>query len=139
LETVIDVQTKVTDERIRDLLVGALEGGSDYWIVNVKYKLPKGLSVCDFKEGGKFALDLYYNPSQLIPFHEGCSLLISVDMNEDGKLKRHVLNREAMEKGVQLMSEKYPRHYADLINENDDSDTSDVFLQLALFGEIVFG
>jgi hypothetical protein len=32
-----------------------------------------------------------------------------------------------------------PRHFADVLNENDDAGTGDVFLQCCLFGEIIFG
>jgi hypothetical protein len=38
-----------------------------------------------------------------------------------------------------LMAEKEPRHFGDFMGENDDATTSDVFLQLCLFGEVVYG
>jgi hypothetical protein len=37
------------------------------------------------------------------------------------------------------MRDQYPRHYADLVEENDDAITGDVFLQLAVFGELIYG
>ena len=42
-------------------------------------------------------------------------------------------------KGLRLMKKLYPRHYADLMEENDDAITGDVWLQLTIFGEIVYG
>jgi hypothetical protein len=42
-------------------------------------------------------------------------------------------------KGLEIMATKYARHFADLVSENDDADTHDVFLQCALFGEVVYG
>lgn len=37
------------------------------------------------------------------------------------------------------MPVKYPRHWADVLAENDDATTGDVFLQCCLFGECIFG
>jgi hypothetical protein len=37
------------------------------------------------------------------------------------------------------MADKYPRHIADILSENDDATTGDVFLQLCLFGDVVYG
>ena len=44
-----------------------------------------------------------------------------------------------MKKGLDLMAGEHQRHWQDFINENDDADTADVFMQLCLFGEIVYG
>jgi hypothetical protein len=44
-----------------------------------------------------------------------------------------------MVRGLQLMADKYPNHFADFMQENDDATTSDVFLQLSVFGELIFG
>jgi hypothetical protein len=44
-----------------------------------------------------------------------------------------------MLKAFQIVAEKYSWHYNNLINESDDSETSDVFFQVATMGEIVFG
>lgn len=37
------------------------------------------------------------------------------------------------------MQEKYPQHWADIINESDDANTADVFLQCVVFGEVIYG
>lgn len=37
------------------------------------------------------------------------------------------------------MAEKDPRHFGDLVSENDDADTHDVFIQHVLFGEVIYG
>ena len=50
-----------------------------------------------------------------------------------------LLNRESIAKGLDIMAEKYDWHLKAIIEEDDDADTSDVLLQCALFGDIVFG
>ena len=37
------------------------------------------------------------------------------------------------------MAETHPRHFADFLAGNEDATTGDVLLQLAVFGELVFG
>jgi hypothetical protein len=37
------------------------------------------------------------------------------------------------------MAREYGRHFSDMIAENDDATTADVFLQCCLFGELVYG
>ena len=49
------------------------------------------------------------------------------------------LDREAVERGLNLMAQKYPKHFADLVSGSGDSNTSDAFIQLAVLGEWVYG
>jgi hypothetical protein len=37
------------------------------------------------------------------------------------------------------MAREAPQHFADFLNENDDADTGDVFVQCCLLGEIRYG
>ena len=131
------VWTKV-DETRRGLLVSAFEGGSNYWYTIVDHEFPQGVTYDDFREGGRFANpDDYWHPETLIPFHPGCATLIAADGLDEGKQFR--LDHERLVRGWDLMKEKYPRHFADVIAENDDAITADVYLQCCLFGELIFG
>ena len=49
------------------------------------------------------------------------------------------LNEEKIQEALDLMAEKYPRHYKDFVDENEDADTGDVFIQLFVFGEVIYG
>jgi hypothetical protein len=42
-------------------------------------------------------------------------------------------------KAMQLMANNYSNHLDDLMQENDDATTADVFLQLSLFGDVIYG
>ena len=70
-----------------------------------------------------------------IPFLPDAALELEVD----GETETYTLTREKLIAGLQVMASKYPRHFADVLNENDDAGTGDVFLQCCLFGEIIFG
>ena len=52
---------------------------------------------------------------------------------------KHVLNREKVESGLRLLLTEEPEHYQDWRAENYDAITADVFLQLCLLGEVVYG
>lgn len=70
---------------------------------------------------------------------EGGSVTFQVENpNEQGSLKVNV-GAEQLRKGLDLMAQHHPRHFNDFIDENDDAITSDVLLQLAIYGEVIFG
>jgi hypothetical protein len=39
---------------------------------------------------------------------------------------------------MQLMAANQAKHFADVLEQNDDAITADVWLQLALFGDVIY-
>ena len=109
----IQVKHTIDRQRLEDLLVTAFEGGSNYWI-----KWARSV------DGG----DLYQ-----AAFAHG--IRVKADDEEHTRL----LNLTAMEKGLQVMADKFPHHLGDILAEEDDATTGDVFLQLCLFGDVIYG
>jgi hypothetical protein len=132
----------VPKQRVQDLLVGWFENGYSSWTRKIgEYKLPEGLSRDDFKEGGKMQGESYFHPSQIVPVTEGCTLILVVDDpdgDDDGSAIEFPLNLETIQKGLQVMAEKYPSHFADILAENDDANTADIFGQCVVYGEEIF-
>ena len=124
IEVTFTRTVKFDDERVNDLLCCAMEGGSNYWYIIKEYGNPDKEKV-EFRH-----LDL--------PFLENGYLMIGTvdDSNDDEPIR---LDRAAMQKGLQIMADKYPWHFDNFINENDDAETGDVFLQCSLLGDIVYG
>lgn len=58
---------------------------------------------------------------------------------EDIDGDKHVLNQKKVERGLELFVKTAPSHYRDWQAENDDAFTADVFLQLCLFEDVVYG
>ena len=113
----------------KDLLCSAFEGGSNYWYFIEKVEYPRGKKRADFEY-----------PHLEVPFLEGGRIIIRA---EDHSNKNHpkghwTLDQAAIARGWKLMIEEHPRHYADAM-EDGDATTGDVFLQLCLFGEVIFG
>lgn len=122
----------VSFQRVADLLCCAIEGGSTYWAEIVKVKEPKECSfLMDSDSGGEghkpYLSDYPFNGGS-ITFSDG-----------EGDMPDSVLDLESIKKGLQVMAIDHPRHWQAFLNENEDADTGDVFLQCCLYGEVVFG
>ncbi len=147
------VDVEVSDRILRDTVCSAFEGGSNYWYWVEDTILPAGTVEADFREGGKFQTPGDYYPSvEIIPTVPGGALVITAapdgaspmddeeprDVREDDMLPA-ILNREALLRGAAIMAEKHPRHFGNMMGDNGDAETGDVLLQLALYGELIFG
>ena len=136
------VTLDVPIQRLRDLLTSALEGGSNYWYtINLDRTIyAPGLSYEDFQEGGRCTdPKRYHHPLEIIPFMQGCALCVEDKLAEGDEQKEYWLGRNQLLAGVQVMAEKYPRHFNDMVVENDDADTGDIYLQCCIFGEALYG
>lgn len=113
------VPFKLTRERIEDLLCNAWEGGSAYWCSARITR--RGEDVTYVHEhatrGGE--IEIY-------------------DPEDPDEVPLGVLNADTIRRGVGLLGD-HPGHLADIVAENDDAETGDVFLQLCVMGEVVYG
>lgn len=117
-----EIEVTLTAENIDDIMVGALEGGITYWC-------HKAEVVGDYL--GEYASE---------QIARGGSLKL-YDM-ESGE--KHWLDREKFLKGFKLWLEQgYDQYGAVAGGEVDccniDGDAADSIIQLALFGEVVYG
>lgn len=58
---------------------------------------------------------------------------------QDPEGATHLFDRAAVEKGLNLMPTVAPHQWGAFLNEREDAETADQFLQLCLFGKIVYG
>lgn len=107
----MEITLKIDEERIGDLIVGAIEGGSIYWATfkNASH------------DGKRYAL----------PF--------TVIDNEETEPKSYVIDQDTIKHGLQNFAKNEATHFADFLKENDDSTTSDVFLQCCIFEKARYG
>ena len=110
-----------TQEIIDYLTCTALEGGSNYWYMIEDHNL--------HESDTKYLSEL--------PTTENGFVLITDDCEQLDEPFR--LDRKALLKGLEVMREKYSHHFVDAVNGNGDAITGDVFLQCAVFGELVYG
>lgn len=145
------VEQEVSAADIAGLLCSAFEGGSNYWCSITAYQEPKEIHpVLDKKK-------VFRHTD--FPLLEGGAVICRDTMeepstdeedepieNEDGTMvdappvyTQLVLDREAIQRGLRLMAEKHPHHWANFVGDNSDAITGDVFLQLCLLGDIIYG
>ena len=113
------------------LLSSALEGGSNYW-----YILPTETmtTIRKYKVAGE---DNYVEDIILKAVKAGESLAINDYESEEEELG--CLNKESIKKGEEIMFKDYKSHFADILNENFDATTGDVWFQLCVLGDIIYG
>jgi hypothetical protein len=121
-----NVRVNVKDQRIKDLLCNAFEGGSNYWYFIESFNYPEGKTEND-----------YEFPHIDLPLADGGSLTIKSLEEPDKPMV--TLDRKACLKGLSIMAKDYPRHFADFMSEDDDAITADVFLQCTCYGEVIYG
>lgn len=130
------INLTVSDDTIRGALCSAFEGGSNYWYSNLAPAKDNVLPLKDFRDGGSQQLpNTYWHWSQLMPLVEGCA--VTLDDTDEGKTYR--LDRKAIRKGLEVMARKFPKHFSDLVSQDGDATTGDVFLQCCLFGDVLYG
>lgn len=119
----IPTSVEVTAQQVCDQIIAAFEGGSNHWIHEVR---PVEL-----------ATGVPHNPWYgHYSVFGGDFLIIILAVEDDTQWQ---LKPDNVRQGLTLMAEKYPDHFKDLIEDNGDAATADVFLQLCLFEEVVYG
>lgn len=135
----VQTTVEVPIRRIQDMLCCAFEGGSNYWYMIEKFHEPKEFpNMFDEPWDGKKP-EVYRHIDY--PTNPGGYLIVS-DRKLEGEIDevtKKKLDLDACVAGLQVMAQKYPRHFANMMQENDDAETGDVFLQCCLFGELVYG
>lgn len=108
-------------EQREDLFITCVEGGCNYWAIfqNVK------------TNGEPFSTTLF----QII-INGG---KIDIFDAEDSSEHLGFVTRKMIDYGEKLMALKEPEHFKDIVKEQWDATTADVWLQFIVFGKIVYG
>jgi len=119
----------ITKEDIIDILVTALEGGSNYWyfiptIPNGVREIKNEMGITTTEAIGQYVLKGGY--VQINDAEDEEEVLGNIDM--DGLLD-----------AIQKIKTDYPNIYENIIDEEYDSEDADAFFQIAVMGDITFG
>lgn len=109
---------------IENLLCSAIEGGSNYWYM-IEDHNAKELGVTYVSE-----LLLHPDAKMVISDSSGEECFEPVTVTHDDIKKAWTLFKT---------DNQYEHHYKDAIRENDDACTGDVFFQLVVFKDVIFG
>lgn len=132
----IKIEIEVPARRIADMMVGAIEGNhmTRAWCAGVYLR---GAWEKKLNELGN-----WYDQEKIFGGQFTVEIIEILDESKEAKgsnLKRHRCNQDDFAKGLALMAKNSPDHFGDMMAENDDNITQDVFLQYVALGEIVYG
>lgn len=126
-EIIVPFQMSVKLDYLTNALIGAFEGGSTYWLREVDYLTDKA----------PFAAPAY---AEATFWQQGGRVKLFYDDPEDEESRAEFeMGLPEMTKGVEVMASKFAGHFGDLISENDDAITHDVFIQCVIFGDVIYG
>lgn len=130
-----------------DLLITAVEGGSNYWALFLNYELPG-----QFTDGSVVVID---NEEQEVAEFNFLGHVLNWDQIglevENGEIETHYINGGHIEQVLRKMGRgdaydlpmRWQKFAIDLMVEPEECDydagDADVVLQLAVFGEVVYG
>lgn len=126
----VTTTVKIDSQTISDLIITAVEGGSNYWA---------GFGF--HNDAGKRArlVDL---PEDFIGH---CTMLVS-EMDDDGNIEEQysidLTKTDQIEQALARMADPkqcQPCHLTNIIRDDTDAETADVFMQLLTLGEIRYG
>lgn len=125
------IKSLIDDQRREDMLVGAIEGGSNYWywlsdeaVKTIKEATPD-------KDGEPLSTRMW------AAIKSGATIPVNDYENQNEKIGE--INLQSVYNGEFLMLTKYKEQFADIISENDDAGTADTWFQLCSLGELVYG
>lgn len=134
----VQTTVEIPLDDLRSLLVTNLEQGYS-WFKATDLIVPEGHTKDEYRMPDEL-VNGTWAPCYTLPFVEGGGIVIMVDETDDGSYsKKYSLMLHNVNQGLQIMANKYPTHFADLLNDNQDLNTADVWLQCCLFGELIYG
>lgn len=125
----VQLTVRISNAQIRDLLSTALEGGINYWADYEAGFTPDKEAMAEKLSGVWEGLPVYFieDPEYKI---------VITDMYAS---KTHELTYDRIRLGLVDMAAKYPGHMRNLLTEEFDAETGDVFIQCCLFGDVYYG
>lgn len=122
----------LSEQLVKDAIVGAIEGGSNYW-----YYIPE-VSMNDVRfMATKEDFPCFSEALGEALYNKGADIVIR-DL-EDVNEVLGTLSVESIEKGLYRMVSEGREELEDMRSGNDDAETHDVLFQYFVMGEIVFG
>lgn len=133
----IEIKVNVTSTIINNVLCCALEGGSNYWYAIGDVDRKHFIKGDPFVDNLTRSFDL--EPSYELDVYDIESIEYDEDEDEGTMDKLGTLTLASMAEALSFMAEYYPEEFGRIMDMSCDADDADIFFQIAVMGEIVFG
>ena len=138
----------ISKMRMSELLSTAWEGGSNYWVEVAEYIPPEGMSMKELHAKAWEALPAeekeFWKTSKGVPLYATLPFLppsvkwkIAFKPTEDEDVAH--LTPDNMRTAVERLTKKHKHIAKRIMEENYDAGDADIWLQMAIFDEVVFG
>ena len=126
----LKLELELSYETFEEIIVTALEGGSNYWYMLGDTKgIPKRNDMPDKAMSQRMAYGLWHNKD---------SQIVIWDAEEEDELLG-VLTYDSVREGMQLACKDYMKQINMMISEDYDAWTADTLFQVLVMGEVTFG
>ena len=126
----LKLELELSYETFEEIIVTALEGGSNYWMdYEVKKGIPKRNEMLGKAPSQRMAYGLWHNKDSEIAIW---------DLEEEDELLG-VLTYDSVREGMQLACKDYMKEINMMISEDYDAWTADTLFQVLVMGEVTFG
>jgi hypothetical protein len=144
---------KFTKEDIINLFVTSLEGGSNYW-----YYMELPDSINSYGDSTSEAVGNFILKGGTVPFYD-VEMISDIEYRKkegEYNIQGDIVNQKELDKdyeeallgyvdmdsileGINIIKKDYPEVWENILLEQEDASDADVFLQLCVMGEVVFG
>ena len=128
MQFTVNVPVVITGQVIEDIIVTALEGGIGYWAC-----LGEGIP-----EPDEFSTPLSMRVTDALLFIPDYKLAIHDSEDPEGD-ELGFLSLQGMLDAIPVFAKEFPHQFSDLISGEGDAETADLFIQIAVLGEVTFG
>jgi len=122
------INITVSDELVLNALISGIEGGIRYWAGQCTSESGK-VNVANLGRVERF---------YTAPFSGGHIVINETQEIEPKNNQTFKLTLERLQKGLVIMAEKHPFHFARILRDNSDRITGDVLVQLSCFEDIKY-
>lgn len=126
------VETLIKAELVADMVISAFEGGITYWAAKARPVEP-----CEDCVTYEDKCPWYARAS----LYEG-DFKIRIQQHEEHTKDAGLdvfMTPASVQQALTTMAEKYPDHFSNMVSGNWDAATADVFVQLCVFNDIIYG
>ena len=126
----LKIELELSYETFEEIIVTALEGGSNYWyMLGDRKGIPKRDDMPDKAMSQRMAYGLWHNKDSGIAIW---------DLEEEDELLG-TLTYDSVREGMQIACKDYMVRLIEMITEDYDAWTADTLFQVLVMGEVTFG
>ena len=124
MSVVAVVEKEISTSQIMDMIITAMEGGSNYWYLIESYQPTKWEKQINDKT---LCVEVYDIEEHHDAVREG-----------EGVAPLGVLTYQSIKSGIEKMIRDWPDAFQRWMDESYDAEDADIFLQLCCMGEVVY-